>query len=121
MRTNGPNQPADLLLDIVELLDALRVSYAVVGALAASFHGVPQGTRGADVLIWLERSGLSDLTDHLKRAGYKVTVRRGEPDDPVSGVVVVEDAHENRVDLLAGVRGMDPDAVQRRVSTTLTT
>lgn len=120
MRTSGPNQPADFLLDVLDSLAALRIPYAVVGAFAASYYGVPRASKDVDALIWLKNSGrrLPDVADHLSPS-YKVKVRHGEPDDPILGVVEVEDVHGNRVDLLAGVRGMDPDAVRRCVSTTL--
>jgi hypothetical protein len=40
MRTNRPGESALLLLDVVELLVAQGVEYAVIGALAASIHGI---------------------------------------------------------------------------------
>lgn len=121
MKTTGRSQAARFLLDVIDLLNELKIPYAAVGALAASFWGVPRTSEDADALIWLKRGrgGLQDLTDRLKAAGYKVTVSHGEMDDPVYCVVVVEDLHENRVDLLAGVRGMSSGAVRRCISTAL--
>ena len=40
MRTTAPGQSALLLLDAVALLVDEKVDYAVVGAMAASVHGV---------------------------------------------------------------------------------
>ncbi len=40
MKPDAPGQSAMLLTEVVARLDALRIPYAVIGGLAASFHGV---------------------------------------------------------------------------------
>jgi hypothetical protein len=121
MRTTGPAQPAELLLDVVDLLTDSRVQYAVVGAFAVSYYGVPRATSDADTVIWFSGIGNSEqnLKDHLLAAGYAAQLNRGDIDDPISGAIVVKDRHGNRADLLLGVRGMDFDAVSRCVSASL--
>jgi hypothetical protein len=121
MRTTGPAQPAQLLLDVVDLLTDFHVQYAVVGAFAVSYYGVPRATSDADTVIWFSSTGKSekDLKDHLLAAGYGAQLNRGDVDDPISGAIIVKDRHGNRVDLLLGVRGMDLDAVSRCVSASL--
>jgi hypothetical protein len=121
MRTTGPAQPAQLLLDVVDLLTDLHVQYAVVGAFAVSFYGVPRATSDADTVVWFSGSGKSeqDLKDYLLAAGYDAQLNRGDIDDPISGAIVVKDRHGNRADLLLGVRGMNPDAASRCVSASL--
>jgi predicted nucleotidyltransferase len=115
VRVTGPGQPVHFLLDIADLLNELRIPYVVVGALAVSFYGIPRATNDADTLIWLRESDLTekDLTNRLLRDEYRVERRIAELDDPVAGVVVVEEKHQNRVDLLLGIRGMDPGALAR--------
>ncbi len=39
----------------------------------------------------------------------------GDPDDPIAGVLSLTDIYRNRVDLLVGLRGLDPDAFSRTV------
>ena len=39
--------------------------------------------------------------------------------DPISGVVVLEDPYHNRMDLILGIRGMDPNALRRCVNAAL--
>ena len=121
MRVTGPGQPAHLLVEIIELLNLLRVPSAVIGALAVSFYGVPRSTNDADATIWLDGTGKTadDLAKRFTGAGYRSNLRRGDMDDPVGGVLTVGDIHENRIDLLLGIRGMDADAVKRCVSTVL--
>ena len=121
MRTSGPSQPAELLLDILDILKKLDVPYAIVGALAVSYHGVPRSSVDADAAIWLEGTGKSaaDVRAAMTDAGYKTQVRRGDNEDPIAAVIGIEDSYSNSVDLLAGVRGMDPEAHARSVSTSL--
>jgi hypothetical protein len=115
VRVTGPGQPVHFLLDIADLLNDLRIPYAVVGAFAVSFHGIPRATNDADTVIWLKESGKTekDLSQRLTQEGYRVESRSAEADDPVAGVVAVEDKHDNRVDLLLGIRGMEPNAPAR--------
>ncbi len=37
MRTNSPGQSVLLLLDVIQILNKLKVPYAIIGAFAASF------------------------------------------------------------------------------------
>src|SRR5213083_791637 len=59
MRPTGPGQPAHLLLDVLELVNGFGIPYAVVGAFAVSYYGVPRFTNDADSVIWLRDGGES--------------------------------------------------------------
>lgn len=115
MRTTGPGQSSLLLLDAVSILDRLGTRYAVVGALAAAFHGAVRASLDADALLFLKETTIEALEREFKKDGFRTLVRRGEAEDPISAVLQLTDDHENRVDLLAGIRGMDPAASQRTV------
>ena len=121
MRVTGAGEPAHLLLDVLDLVNAFGIPYAVIGAFAVSYHGVPRSTRDGDSIIWMHDGGQSgrDLQDHLAAAGYRVKLRRGDIEDPILQSLLIEDEFDNRVDLLSGVRGMDPDAAYRCVSAPL--
>ena len=56
MKAKGPGQSAIVLLNVIDILNKLRIPYAVIGAFAASFHGIVRGTLDADALIPLARS-----------------------------------------------------------------
>jgi hypothetical protein len=118
MRATGPGQPGHLLLDIIDILTELRVEYAVVGALAVSFYGIPRSTRDADALVWIERTAVSpaDIAKRCFDLGCRTEVKRGDRNDPVLGTIIISDAHENQVDLLLGIRGMDSHLLSRCVS-----
>ena len=121
MRTTGPDQPDQILLDVADLLVALSIPYAVAGGFAVSFYGIPRATDDADGVVWIKDSGQSavDLLNSLRASGYRAELRQGDPEDPILLSIRVEDNYRNRMDLLLGVRGLDPDAVHRCVSASL--
>jgi hypothetical protein len=51
MRAARSGESALLLLDVVELLADEDVDYAVVGAMAATFHGAMRASRDADMVL----------------------------------------------------------------------
>lgn len=117
MRATGPAQFPLLLLDVLEVLASSGIPHAVVGALAVSLHGVPRGTADGDAVVWLRDTGLDAraLAGRLRSAGFEAALREGDAADPIGAVLEVRDSHGNRVDLLIGVRGMDPEAARRTV------
>ena len=121
MRAKGPGQSAIFLLDVVDVLSKLRISYAVVGALAASFYGIVRASMDADAVISFQGSKGNHklLLSKLMRAGFDATWRQGGVDDPIAGVINVEDCYHNRVDLLMGIRGMKADVFSRTVVSSL--
>lgn len=120
MRATGPAQPIEFLLDILDELAEFEISYAVVGALAVSYYGIPRATADADAVIWLG-SGKStrDIAEKVARSGYSGQLRQGDVEDPIAQLIRIQDGHGNEVDLLHGVRGMDPAAAGRCVNTSL--
>jgi hypothetical protein len=67
-----------------------------------------------DVAILLRKENL-DYAVVFTREGFKTELRRGDSDDPIPALMAVSDAYGNRVDLLAGLRGMDPGLLSRAV------
>lgn len=113
MRTQASGESTLLLLDAVQVLRAEKIDYAIVGALAASVHGVIRASRDADALLSVSTSALKGLEQSYKAAGFGTELRRGDMNDPISAVLVLHDKFENRVDLLVGIRGFDPAAFSR--------
>ena len=117
MKRKGPQGPGEsvlLLLQVVKLLEKEKIEYAVIGAIAAAVHGAIRATTDADVLLAITTSRLAALEKRIKAAGLATEIRRGDPDDPIVAILVVSDRYGNRVELLAGIRGMDPQAFTRR-------
>jgi hypothetical protein len=115
MRTTQPGQSFLLLLDVVAVLKKQNIDYAVIGAMAASFHGVVRASLDADAVLSLTAPALASLEVPFKKAGFQTELRRGDYDDPIGALLALSDSHRNRVDLLIGIRGMDPEVFSRAV------
>jgi hypothetical protein len=115
MRTSRSGESALLLLDVVDTLVAQKVDYAVIGALAASIHGVVRASMDADVLLSVGVHEAKNLQSAFEEAGFLTAVIRGDFDDPIPGLLKVSDSYGNRVDLLLGLRGIEPQAFSRLV------
>ena len=115
MRTTRSGESALLLLDVVDLLIAQKVDYAVIGALAASVYGAVRASMDADVLLSVGAQEARNLEDVSRAAGFHTEMTRGDIDDPIPGLLKLADSYGNRVDLLLGLRGIDPQAFTRIV------
>ena len=115
VRTQRAGQSALLLLDAVEVLQREKIEYAVIGAFALSAHGVVRASTDVDVLLFTTPQHLARLRTRLDRTGYGTELRHGDADDPIPAMLILSDAHNNHVDLLGGLRGMDPAIFSRTV------
>jgi predicted nucleotidyltransferase len=113
MRARGPGESALLLLDVADVLVAGKLDYAVIGALAASIHGVVRASMDADVLLSISAQKAKDLETGFSAAGLQTELTRGDFEDPIPGLLKVSDEHGNRVDLLLGLKGMELEAFSR--------
>jgi hypothetical protein len=113
MRTSQSGQSALLLLDVVEILRREKVDYAVIGAFALAVLGVIRATTDVDALLFMTPARLAKLQKPFKRAGFGTELRTAEADDPVSGMLVLNDGFRNHVELLGGLRNMDPRIFSR--------
>jgi hypothetical protein len=91
------------------------VGYAVIGAFALSVHGTVRGTMDVDAVLFTPPRQLTNLSKAFDRAGFRTELRRGDPDDPIPVMLMLRDVFNNQVELLGGLRGMDPDVVARTV------
>jgi hypothetical protein len=115
MRASRPGQSVLLLLDVVELLRRENIDYLIIGAFALSVHGVVRASRDADALLHISLSGIKKLQHMLELAGFQVALRQGDADDPIPMMLLLSDSHGNQVDLLGGLRGLDPKAFSRGI------
>lgn len=115
MRTSQAGQSALLFLDVVEILQREKVDYAVIGAFALAVHGTVRGTMDVDAIVYMSPRQLANLQAMFDRAGFRSELRHGDPDDPIPAMLVLRDGYENRVELLGGLRGMDPEVFSRTV------
>ena len=113
MSATGPGQSLLLLLDIVARLEKRGIEYGVIGALAASVYGNVRATTDADAIISVSLSTLAGLEKIFRKAGFTAKLHRGDTDDPIPALLVISDQFGNRVDLLGGLRGLDPEVFSR--------
>ncbi len=116
MSATGPGQSLLLLLDVVAVLDRQGTEYGVVGALAASVYGTVRATSDADAVVSASRSKLAGLEKILRKKGLMAKLHRGDSDDPIPALLAISDQFGNRIDLLSGLRGLDPDAFERTIA-----
>ena len=91
-----------LLADVTAALREHGTPFAVIGAAAMAVHGVTRSTRDLD-LFTLERECLSPAYwQRLVTAGIDVSIRRGDADDPLAGVVRVSVVNAPPVDVIVG-------------------
>jgi predicted nucleotidyltransferase len=101
------------MADVAEFLAMQRVRYAVIGAMAAAVHGVVRASLDADAVVTLQVQEARALRQSLIEAGHEAQLRVGDVDDPIPALLEIRDRHGNRVDLLIGLRGMDPEVLNR--------
>jgi len=116
MRARGPGQSALLLLNVAAVLADQGIDYVVVGAMAASIHGSVRGTTDADALVSVAVPKLRQLQRELRKAGFSADLRLGDAEDPIGALLAVKDKFGNRVDLLAGLRGLETAAFTRAIT-----
>lgn len=116
VRARAPGQSALLLLDVARVLTDEGIDYAVIGAMAAAVHGSIRATTDADALLSITLPRLGKLEKVFRKAGFTTELRRGDASDPIPALLGVSDRHGNRVDLLAGLRGLDPAAFSRSIA-----
>jgi hypothetical protein len=113
VRTDKGGQSALLLLDVLEILRREKLDYAVIGAFALTVLGVVRATTDVDVLLFTIPGRLAKLEKAFKRAGFDTELRTAETDDPIPGMLVLGDDFGNHVELLGGLRNMDPEIFSR--------
>ena len=115
MRTERAGQSALLFLDSVEILTREKIDYAVIGAFALSVHAVVRASSDVDALLQVSFARLSAVAKVFEGEGFQATLRRANDDDTIMNMLVLEDAHANRVKLSGGLKGLDPNVFTRSI------
>jgi hypothetical protein len=92
------------------LLERKRISHALIGAAAMALRGVSRSTMDVDLLA-TDPSCLDAETWRTLRA--RVTIRRGDADDPLAGVVRIEATRERPLDVIVGRSAWQSDILAR--------
>jgi hypothetical protein len=115
MRARESGQSSLLLLDVIEQLNKLNIPYLVVGALAVAYYGIVRASQDADAVIFVPdmNDSIKNMKTVLTGMGLNAVFKRGSADDPLNGVVLIEDPYANRVDLILGVKGLGAECLER--------
>lgn len=115
MRTERAGQSALLFLDVAEILTREDIEYLIIGAFALSIHGLVRASSDVDALLYVSYPRLAEISRIFEAAEFDMTIRRGDDDDPILSMLVLGDTYGNRVELLGGLRGLDPKVFSRAV------
>lgn len=101
-----------LLPLVTAVLDGLGARYALIGAAALAAHGIARSTFDLDLLT-TELAALDAAAWATLRANphVNVSVRRGDADDPLAGVVRIESAGQRAIDVIVGRASWQAEAV----------
>jgi len=96
----------DDLREFIELLNALKVRYIVVGAFAVAYHGYPRYT--ADIDLFIERSSenAQAISNVIQQFGFGDLGLSSE-DFLEEGQVIQLGVAPNRIDLLTSLSGVE--------------
>lgn len=64
------SDPLSALLDLIEILDDLGISYAIGGSVASSVYGEPRASADADLIVEISEARLGALVARLEGAYY---------------------------------------------------
>jgi hypothetical protein len=102
-----------LLPLVTAVLDDLGARYALIGAAALAAHGVARSTFDLDLLTTepavLDPAAWADLAADPQ---MRVSVRRGDADDPLAGVVRVETEGQPAIDVVVGRWTWQTEAIE---------
>jgi hypothetical protein len=101
------------MTDVAARLRSEGIPYVVIGAMAAAVHGSVRASLDADALVSVTISVAKSLQGRFSTEGLTTELRIGDADDPIPALLAISDGFGNRVDLLIGLRGMDPAAFAR--------
>lgn len=104
-----------LLREVTTHLESLGVRFALIGAAAMAFHGTSRATLDIDLFLIDARVLDPDLWSDVLPGSVEVTIRKGDLDDPLAGVVRLSTEGERDVDLVVGKRSWQRDVIERAV------
>ncbi len=104
-----------LLAAVVSLLDRAGIPSALIGGAALAVRGVARSTFDFDLFTTDARALEADAWQTLSNAATRVSIRPGDADDPLAGVVRVEPTtgDQRSVDLIVGRGGWQEAIAQR--------
>lgn len=85
---------ADVVLRLADVCEQLAIPYAIGGAVATSFWGVPRTTQDADCLVAVPSVAYQRLADALNANGFEIEQPSGPK--PVTVVALLEQVRRDK-------------------------
>ena len=101
------------IADVLRALDAIGAPHALIGAHAMAARGYPRFTVDIDILTADARVLDRPTWTELERTGAVVERRRGDPDDPLGGVVRISQTGVPDVDVVLGKWKWEANVIDR--------
>ncbi len=92
-----------------------KISYMIVGGLAANYHGMPRPTFDIDLVVKLDGKGLPLMIQAMKKVGFDLQSEDAQQTLRIGNrIMVTSSAHPYRVDLWLIRTAYDQVAFDRR-------
>jgi hypothetical protein len=98
---------------VLRVLAALQAPHALIGAHAMAVRGYPRFTVDVDILTTDKGVLTPAVWTALEADGARVDPRRGDPDDPLGGVVHILLADGTDIDLVVAKWKWEADVIER--------
>ena len=104
-----------LLERVAAILSEQAIPHALIGAAAMAVHGVSRSTLDLDLLVQDRRVLGSSFWGALVGIAA-IDIRIGDGDDPLAGVVRINEGAERGVDVVVGRHRWQDDIVRRAIA-----
>jgi hypothetical protein len=102
-----------LLELVVSALESIGAPYAVIGGQAVAMRGHPRLTVDYDFLTTDRRVFEREVWARLEECGAIIDVRKGDPDDPLAGVVHITLREERDADVIVAKWKWEQGVIER--------
>lgn len=104
---------------VVAALESIGARYAVIGGQAVALRGHPRLTVDYDFLTTDRRVFEREVWTTLEQRGAIVDVRKGDPDDPLAGVVHITLREQHEADIVVAKWKWEQGVIERAERLTL--
>ena len=99
--------------EFIELLNAHKVKYLVIGGYAVTYHGYPRYTKDIDFWIWLDKENVKRLVQVINSFGFgSLGLKESDFSDPENIIQLGQEP--NRIDLLVDLDGPEFEECYKR-------
>ena len=102
-----------LLGRVAAVLREGGIPFAAVGGIALAARGVARSTLDIDLLATESHCLDTEIWRSVEAGGASAEIRRGDPEDPLAGVVRIRQEGERPIDIVVGRSVWQTEAIER--------